>query len=132
MIRYCSVACLLVDSLAHSGRCMNYPASDRAAFHRLPGTFIYITNPIMSELGYSESPERFRQKAFSMYCSSGLFPKLFMAWMKNSTVILADQQGQNAIDPNETEKRTGDYAIFRSNVTLDPPRNNPSADVIYT
>jgi hypothetical protein len=132
MIRYCSVACLLVDSLAHSGHCMNYSASDRAAFHSLPGMFIYITNPIMSEFGYSESPERFRQRAFSMYCSSGPFPKLFMAWMMNSAVILTGQQDQHAIDPNETVKRTGDYAIFRSNVTLDSPRSNPSADVIYT
>lgn len=129
MIRYCSAACLLVDSFAHADHCMNYAASDRAAFHSLPGMFIYVAHPIISQLGHVESPERFRQRAFSMHCSSGAFPRLFMAWIKKSNVLLPSSL---QIDLNETIKRTGDYAVFRSNLTLNPPRNNPNADVIYT
>ena len=128
-IRYCSVACLLVDSLDHSRHCMNYPASDRAAYHNLPSTFfVYVLNPIMPGLGYLETPERFRQKAFSMYCSSGSFPKLFRCWMKKSGIILTAQPHS---DLNEKAKRTGDYAIFRSHHTLARPRDNPNAEVIF-
>ena len=127
-VRYCSVACLLVDSMAHASVCMKYTAH-RPAFHELPGHFIYIENPITSEAGYVESPERYRQRAFSMHCSSGPFPKLLMAWMKKSSALLS---GTSSIDPNETIKRTGDYVIFRSGSTQAPPQNNPNADVIYT
>jgi hypothetical protein len=130
MIRYCSVACLLVDSFAHSTHCMNYAASDRAAFYNLPSTFfVYIQNPIVPEFSYLETPERFRQRAFSMYCSSGPFPKLYQSWMKRPDVILTPQ---TSLDPNEDFKRTGDYAVFRSDYTLSPPRNNANADVIFT
>jgi hypothetical protein len=132
-IRYCSVACLLVDALNHAHRCVNYAAGDRAAYYNLPAShFIYIINPIMPMLDYlPETPERFRQKVFSMYCSSGPFPKLLMAWMKKANVVYPSHW-QN-MDLSEMAKRSGDYAVFRSNAVTGPvPQNNPNADVIFT
>jgi hypothetical protein len=129
-IRYCSVSCLLVDSLDHARHCMNYPASSRATYYNLPTKyFVYILNPIMPRLDYFETPERFRQKAFSMYCSTGSFPTIFMAWMKKASVTYPSPQ---LSDIREAAKRTGDYVVFRSNATGSPTRNNPNAEVIFT
>ena len=129
-VRYCSVACLLVDSLHHASHCVKYPAFDRATYYNLPPHyFTYVSNPITPMLGYMESPERFRQRAFSMYCSSGPFPKLLMAWMKKSTFIHPIEQG---MDITEAFKKTGDYTVFRSTALGAGPRNNPNCDVILT
>jgi len=109
---------------------LKYPASARAAYHNLPRKyFIYVLNPITPQLGYFETPERSRQKAFSMYCSSGPFPKLLKTWMKKFGVADPDQQ---TFDTSEYFKKTGDYAVFRSDRTSPSPRLNPNAEVIFT
>jgi hypothetical protein len=127
-IRYCSIACLLVDAYDHSSHCINYPASERMLGHTLlPQEYVYETNPIMSLLPHSDSAEKFRQKAFSIYCHYGPFPKLLRAWAKRTPV----PPGLQVTDMDDFQKRTGDYHVFSSRATALGPRCNPSADVIF-
>jgi hypothetical protein len=125
-IRYCSIACLLADAYGHSQRCMRLSASERYMTHDIPEP-TYETNSIVPLSGYDESAERFRQRAFSVYCSSGDFPRLFMAWAKKFNYT----RPQN-FDVSESFKRTGEYAVFKSRATGPAQRSNPHADVIYT
>ena len=125
-----SVACVLVDSIDHARHCLRYPAIDRSAYHNLPSQyFTYVLNPITPMLGYLETPERFRQRTFSMYCGSGTFPKLLPALMKKSKIVCPTEQG---MDTDEAAKRTSDYTVFRSSALGAGPRNNPNCDVIFT
>jgi hypothetical protein len=127
-IRYCSVACLLVDVLNHSICCMQCPASQRLIHHNLLADFIYEQNPIAPLDGLPDPPCRLRQKTFSMYCYSGQFPKLYKAWAKK----LKDLPSIPGFDENESIKKTGDYAVFRSKITAGVLHDNPNADVIFT
>ncbi|CAG8951404.1 hypothetical protein HYFRA_00007319 [Hymenoscyphus fraxineus] len=127
-IRYCSTACLLADAYDHSTCCMNFPASQRLAFHDLPEQFIYEKDPIMPLNGLPPSPEQFRQKAYMMYCNSGPFPTTLKAWAKRNSAE-ASLQG---VDLLEQQKRTGEYHVFRSALTTVGTRRNPGADVIFT
>jgi len=127
-IRYCSIACLLVDSYDHSFHCINYPASERMLGHTLlPREYVYEINPIMSLLPHSDSAEKFRQKAFSIYCHYGPFPKLLRAWAKRNPV----PPGLQVADMDDFQKRTGDYHVFSSRATALGPRCNPRANVIF-
>lgn len=126
-IRYCSTACLLADSYDHSTRCMNFPASQRLAFHNLPVQLIYEKEPIMSISGFPQSPEQFRQKAYMMYCHSGPFPATLAAWARRNSA----ESSLQGIDILERQKRTGDYHVFRSELTSVGPRCNAGADVIF-
>lgn len=126
---YCSVECLLLDAQTHSVHCLNYPASERAAYHNLPQQYLYVKDPLYQVDGPRESPEKFRQRTFAMYCSSGPFPNLLQAWTKVHGV----PQNLEGRDISEsTQKRTGDYYIFRSRQTADGLRPNPDSDVIFT
>jgi hypothetical protein len=87
----------------------------------------YEPNSIVPLSGYDESAERFRQRAFSVYCSSGDFPRLFMAWAKKFNYTRPQ-----SFDVSESFKRTGEYAVFKSRATGPAQRSNPHADVIYT
>ena len=127
-IRYCSTACLLVDALNHSAHCMHMPASQRLIQHNLSDDYIYERKPIAALDGFTDPPERLRQKAFSMYCYSGQFPKLYKTWAKKHQEV----QVPPGFDENESIKKTGDYAVFRSEVTGGASRNNPNTDVIFT
>ncbi|CAG8984131.1 hypothetical protein HYALB_00006233 [Hymenoscyphus albidus] len=127
-IRYCSTACLLADAHDHSTCCMNFPASQRLAFHDLPEQFIYEKDPIMPLNGLPPSPEQFRQKAYMMYCNSGPFPTTLKAWAKRNSAETSLQ----GVDHLEQQKRTGEYHVFRSALTTVGTRRNPGADVIFT
>lgn len=126
-IRYCSTACLLADSYDHSTRCMNFPASQRLAFHNLPVQFIYEQEPIMPISGLPQSPEQFRQKAYMMYCHSGPFPATLQAWARRNSA----ESSLQGIDILERQKRTGNYHVFRSALTAVGPRCNAGADVVF-
>jgi hypothetical protein len=65
----------------------------------LPPVYIFEQFPIKSLFGV-DSPEKFRQKVFSMYCHSGPFPEVMRAWAK--------QYPFHGQDLNETRwKKTG-------------------------
>lgn len=127
-IRYCSTSCLLVDVLDHSTRCMQYPASQREIHHKLPLHVIYEQNPISPLDGSRDTSYRLRQKTFSMYCFSGQFPKLYKTLAKR----FKDLPVVPGFDEKESIKKTGDYAVFRSEVTGGASRVNPNADVCFT
>jgi hypothetical protein len=127
-VRYCSTACLLVDAVQHSAHCMQRSFPQEEVFQSLQAHGSLAQTPIFRLDGSRDPPYRFRQKMFSLYCYSGRFPKLYKTWGKRSN-SLSTMPG---FDENESIKKTGDYVIFRSEVTGRAPRHNPDADVIYT
>lgn len=127
-VRYCSVACLLVDVFNHCNSCMQYPASQRLVQPDLPMDVVYERDLMVALNGCPDSPFRLRQKSFSIYCHSGQFPKLYKAWAKRTDEF----QVESGFDANESIKKTGDYAVFRSDLTGGSVRGNPHSDVIFT
>lgn len=127
-IRYCSTDCLLVDVLSHSPHCMHTPASQRLMQHSILENHIYEQNPLAALDGLPDPPYKARQKAFSIYSYSGQFPKLYKAWAKKFTNLPVVP----GFDENESFKKTGQYAVFRSEITGGPSRNNPNAEIIFT
>jgi hypothetical protein len=122
-IRYCSVGCLLANAYDHTYHCMNFPASQRLAFHNLPPSFVYVKDPIMAIDPWTViSAELFRQKAFSMYKRFDLSPTTFEL-----------ERGRE--DPNKhitsNRKVSGDYHVFRSATTADEPLGNCKSDIIF-
>ena len=83
-IRYCSISCLLVHALRHSRycQCMQLPQHLRMSIHLVPSEYILEQNSLISLFPEGDSPEKFRQKAFSTYCHSGPFPEVARAWSK--------------------------------------------------
>lgn len=123
-IPYCSNVCLLADSYYHSNWCLQQhprpaPGINQGSSH--------TRSTIYPTLVSRASAERFRQMAFSKFCSSGSFPPLFVAWARKVNYRLVGN-----FDENEWYKRTGDYAVFRSEVTGPAQRRNPDAEVIFT
>lgn len=127
-IRYCSTACLLVDALQHSAHCMQRPVPQGEVFQSLQAHRNFDQTPVFRLDGSRDPPHRFRQKMFSMYCYFGRFPKLYKTWAKRFDSLSMIP----GFDENESIKKTGDYVVFRSEVTGGVPRRNPDADVIYT
>jgi hypothetical protein len=60
-----------------------------------------------------ETPERFRQRSFAMYCWHGPFPRILKAYALTHELPV----GLQGCDVNEEFKKTGDYHIFRSEVS---------------
>ena len=60
-----------------------------------------------------ETRERYRQRAFSMYCWHGSFPPILNSWATRNELPV----GLTGFDVNERFKKTGDYHIFRSEVS---------------
>jgi hypothetical protein len=118
--RYCCTACLLADSYYHSSMCAGWPIPDIEPTSYGGPLFPLMPNTVASA-------ERFRQKSFSMFCSSGAFPQVFMAWAKKF-----NYPATASFDSSEWYKRTGDYAVFRSDATGHLQRCNPETEVIFT
>ncbi|PQE32953.1 hypothetical protein CJF32_00001443 [Rutstroemia sp. NJR-2017a WRK4] len=127
-IRYCSVACLLADSMAHSSICMQHPDVLRSIVPPCPEQYLYLLDPIISLDGGFNSPEYFRQRAFAMYCRSGQFPQLLRAWARKSSLV----RTIDGHDLGESLNKTGHYFIFRSRATGDGYRWNPDSTVLCT
>lgn len=127
--KYCSIACLLVDAYHHAGWCMNYPASVRIFPHNFPpnSPYLYETNPVISEDQTSGSREKFRQRAFSLYCRYGPFPKLSEAWCRSHP----EWQWFNDLQYWDEVRCTGIYHIFSSGAFEPTDRGNPRADVLF-
>lgn len=63
-----------------------------------------------------ETPERYRQRSFAMYCYyQRPRPQVLKAWAIQHEVPV----GLTGFDVNEHFKRSGDYHIFRSEVSAD-------------
>jgi hypothetical protein len=127
-IRYCSVACLLADSLAHSSICMQHPDVLRSIVPQCPEQYLYLLDPIISVDSGFNSPECFRQRAFAMYCRSGQFPQLLRAWARKNSLV----RNIDGHDLGESLNKTGHYFIFKSRVTGDGYRWNPDSTVLCT
>jgi MYND finger len=126
-VRYCSVACLLADSLEHATSCLLRPVAPRFFPGNVTQDIRRATATLVLETHVIESPERFRQRAFSVSCSTGPFPQILLAWARKMNCNM-----DNAVNSTDWFKKTGDYAIFRSEVTGPVGRYNPNADVIFT
>jgi hypothetical protein len=90
---------------------------------------------------YNDSPEKFRQKTFMMYCPGDSFPKILKAWGRRESNEIPE-----GVDVDENGKQTGSYFVFRSEKTaptaaphkvflsgknLVVDRFNHNADVIF-
>jgi hypothetical protein len=127
-VRYCSVACLLADSLDHSLCCLRRPTTPRSFEPNLPQHIYRSLTPMAPPLTVSiETPERFRQRTFSIFCSSGPYPPILASWARKMNIDL-----HGVVNGTDWFKKAGDYAIFRSDSTGLPSRPNPKADVIFT
>jgi hypothetical protein len=122
-IRYCSVGCLLANAFDHAYHCMNFPASQRLAFHNLPPQYVYVTDPIMAiDPWIVISAELFRQKAFSMYERLGLSP---------TTFELARGRKDLKESVLSRNKVSGDYHVFRSTTTAAEHVDNLTSEIIF-
>jgi hypothetical protein len=68
-----------------------------------------------------ETAEGFRQRQFAMYCYHGPFPRILRAWAEKHELPV----GLTGCDINESSKKTGDYHIFRSEVSADGKKFAP-------
>ncbi|EPE30344.1 hypothetical protein GLAREA_03311 [Glarea lozoyensis ATCC 20868] len=128
-IRYCSVACLLANAYDHAHQCMNFPASQRLAYHNLPLQYVYEKDPIMPINPWTVvSAEQFRQKAFSMYGSLSLFqPDL-----NPDTRRPLPKHRVTGLSVFSNKQILGEYHVFRSATTTAGYLLQPKAEVIFT
>lgn len=69
-----------------------------------------------------ETPERYRQRSFAMYCyDQRPRPRVLKAWAIQHELPF----GLTGFDVNERFKRSGDYHIFRSEVSADGKKFSP-------
>lgn len=126
-VRYCSVACLLADAYDHATCCLRRPVPPRLFPTNLPQPIRQSMTTLNPPPNMIETPEKFRQRTFSMFCSTGPFPQILLAWARKMNYNL-----EATVNGTDWFKKTGDYAIFRSEVTGLEHRFNPNADVIFT
>ncbi|ESZ95990.1 hypothetical protein SBOR_3610 [Sclerotinia borealis F-4128] len=133
-VKYCSIACLLAGSLTHADVCLQESVEEFEipTVDHSPAYQIYYTGPLAisssDELPIKKSKYNYRQKVFGMYCHSGPFPQLLVAWARKND-LLHTLQGQDA---TEATKRTGSYFVFKSSLTSNERRTNPDSTVICT
>ncbi|CZR52780.1 uncharacterized protein PAC_02657 [Phialocephala subalpina] len=115
-VRYCSKACLLAESFDHRCHCANYPASQMLMGFDQPDHYVYNKDAILTLHKWEALPSRelFRQKTFSVYCFTGVFPEICKAWAKKSS-DRADVYPADLDEPSQ--KISGDYHIFRSEIS---------------
>ncbi|TGO07928.1 hypothetical protein BTUL_0236g00080 [Botrytis tulipae] len=132
-IKYCSIACLLAESLAHANVCQEC-VDDSGTFtiSRPTAYQIYYTGilaaPLTFGTTFKKSIYAYRQKVFAMYCRSGPFPQVHIAWARrNNTLPTLPEQ-----DAIEATKKTGSYFVFKSALTSNNNRMNLDSTVICT
>ncbi|TGO27323.1 hypothetical protein BPAE_0044g00580 [Botrytis paeoniae] len=132
-IKYCSIACLLAESLAHADVCQDsVDDSGKFTITRPTAHQIYYTGilaaPFTFGTTFKKSIYAYRQKVFAMYCRSGPFPQIHKAWaQKNNTLPTLPEQ-----DAIEATKKTGSYFVFKSALTSNNNRMNLDSTVICT
>ncbi|TGO40623.1 hypothetical protein BHYA_0034g00430 [Botrytis hyacinthi] len=132
-IKYCSIACLLAESLAHANICQE-SADDSETFtiSRPTAYQIYYTGilaaPLTLGTKFKKSIYACRQKVFAMHCRSGPFPQVHIARARqNNTLPTLPEQ-----DAIEATKKTGSYFVFKSALTSNNNRMNLDSTVICT
>lgn len=132
-IKYCSIACLLAESLTHANICQE-SADDSEAFtiSRPTAYQVYYTGilaaPLTFGTRFKKSIYAYRQKVFAMYCRRGPFPQVHIAWARrNNTLPTLPEQ-----DAIEATKKTGSYFVFKSALTSNNNHMNLDSTVICT
>ncbi|KAI9049843.1 hypothetical protein LZ554_005993 [Drepanopeziza brunnea f. sp. 'monogermtubi'] len=114
--KYCSRACLLSDAYDHTPRCTRTPAlvtcSDPKAIGPL---YCWEGFPIMSAVNIRESNDKFRQKAFSMFCKFGEAPDILQAHIRKNPGV-----DWSALLPRYTQMQVGDYHVFKPSTVGQP------------
>ncbi|EMR90524.1 hypothetical protein BcDW1_836 [Botrytis cinerea BcDW1] len=132
-IKYCSIACLLAESLAHADVCQEFLYDSETFTISRPTAYqIFYTGVLAAPLTFGTTSKKsiyaYRQKVFAMYCSSGPFPKIRAAWARrNNTLPTLPEQG--AI---EAANKTGSYFVFKSALTSNNNLMNLDSTVICT
>ncbi|TEY70220.1 hypothetical protein BOTCAL_0109g00080 [Botryotinia calthae] len=132
-IKYCSIACLLAESLGHADVCQEIlDDSETFTISRPTAYQIYyngvLAAPLTFGTTFKKSIYAYRQKVFAMYCSSGPFPKIRAAWARqNNTLPTLPEQ-----DAIETTNKTGSYFVFKSALTSNNNLMNLDNTVICT
>ncbi|TGO57476.1 hypothetical protein BCON_0065g00360 [Botryotinia convoluta] len=132
-IKYCSIACLLAESLAHANVCQeSVDDSETFTISRPTAYQIYYTGilaaPLTFGTTFKKSIYAYRQKVFTMYYRSGPFPQVHIAWARqNNTLPTLPEQ-----DAIEATKKTGSYFVFKSALTSNNNRMNLDSTVICT
>ncbi|KAF7933736.1 uncharacterized protein EAE98_003445 [Botrytis deweyae] len=132
-IKYCSIACLLAESLAHANVCQeSVDDSETFTISRPTAHQIYYTGILAAPLTFGTTFQKsiyaYRQKVFAMYCRSGPFPKIHKAWARqNNTLPTVPEQ-----DAVEATKKTGSYFVFKSALTSNSNHMNLDSTVICT
>lgn len=113
-IRYCSVVCLLADSVYHAPRCIGIGQPNRLTAFNPPATIVFEQRPIQYYDRSEETPGKFRQRCYHMYAFAGMFPEVVQAWgLKGPTE--AERIARFTLEGNL--KKTGQYYIFRSAIS---------------
>ncbi|KAF7954313.1 hypothetical protein EAE96_005440 [Botrytis aclada] len=132
-IKYCSIACLLAESLAHADVCQeSMDDSETFTISRPTAYQIYYTGILAAPFTFGTTCKKsiyaYRQKVFAMYCRSGPFPQVHIARARqNKTLPTLPEQ-----DAIEATKKTGSYFVFQSALTSDNNRMNLDSTVICT
>jgi hypothetical protein len=146
-ICYCSEACIVGDAYDHKVHCQMFPTSQRMLVYKIPSPGCHVHKdpiipiPILPMEPFNDSPEKFRQKTFMMYCPEGPFPKILEAWGRRECNRIPED-----VDVDENGKQAGSYFVFRSSALMADPekdevylfrkglsvkRFNHNADVIF-
>ncbi|QSZ36522.1 hypothetical protein DSL72_006402, partial [Monilinia vaccinii-corymbosi] len=128
-IKYCSIACLLAESLSHADVCQE--SGHEILMVNNPATYqVYYAGPLVvsspAELTNKKQTYAYRQKVFAMHCCDGPFPRLLQAWARKNNFTLKRQELA------EAPKKTGSYFVFKSGLTSNGRRMNPDSTVICT
>ncbi|KAF7908573.1 uncharacterized protein EAF01_004328 [Botrytis porri] len=132
-IKYCSIACVLADSLAHADVCQeSVDDSETFTISRPTAYQIYYTGVLAAPFTFGTTSKKsiyaYRQKVFAMYCHNGPFPQVHKAWARrNNTLPTLPEQ-----DAIEATKKTGSYFVFKSALTSNNNRMNLESTVICT
>ena len=103
---------------------LEYPHYNRVDPHNMPSDLYeyerFYLAPVKNRTD-KETPERYRQRAFAMYCWQGTFPRILKAYATQREVPV----GLTGCKLDESFKKTGDYHIFRSEVSADGKKFAP-------
>ncbi|KAJ5038071.1 uncharacterized protein L3040_006942 [Drepanopeziza brunnea f. sp. 'multigermtubi'] len=114
--KYCSRACLLSDAYDHVSCCSNTPALVTYSNPKAIGPlYCWEGFPITSVFQIPESNDKFRQKAFSMFCKFGEAPDILQAHIRKNPAV-----DWSALLPRYTQMQVGDYHIFKPSTVGQP------------
>ncbi|KAL2073573.1 hypothetical protein VTL71DRAFT_10899 [Oculimacula yallundae] len=123
--RYCSVACLLANAWEHNSVCLNTPAYHTMSNTNLGPTYRWEHLPLNNCHNMPDSPEKYRQKIFAMFCKYGDVPDIRYANSRKWQDI-----DWSRLMPSCARTKVGDYHIFKSPATTSRRNQNPSKAIV--